>query len=318
MEEIKIQGARIHNLKNINLTIPKHQLVVITGISGSGKSSLAFDILFEEGKNQYLRSIGILAGLDNEDRFDTMEGIGPTVAVRQNTIRQSNPRSTVGTKTGILNQLAFVYASEGKALDEHRKHLPPSYFLYTTADGMCINCQGRGSYYDINLGQLIPDKTTTLLQVYEGLKVTAGFLRILKKKYGVYFETPFWQLPEDIQEEVVYGTYDNGKQSYCLERILRNAYEKGEDVEEVYVKTICPDCHGERVSDDAREVFFHGKRIGELGQMTLTVLLDYLDGIPDEELSQFSKNVVKNVKQKLKQLIRFRLGHLTLYREMSS
>lgn len=318
MEQIKIHGARIHNLKNINLTIPKRQLVVITGISGSGKSSLAFDILFEEGKNQYLRSIGILAGLDNEDRFDTIEGIGPTVAVRQNTIRQNNPRSTVGTKTGILNQLALIYASDGKALDGNRKLLSPSSFLYTTADGMCISCKGRGSYYDINLKQLIPDKTTTLLEVYEGLKVTSGFLRILKNKYGMYFDTSFWQLPEDIQDEVVYGTYDNGKQSYCLERILRSAYEKGEDVEEVYVNTICSDCHGERVGDDAREVFFHGKRIGELGQMTLTGLLDYLDGIPGEELSQFSKNVIKNVRQKLKQLIKFRLGHLTLYREMSS
>ena len=108
MEEINIQGARIHNLKNINVRIPKHQLVIITGISGSGKSSLAFDILFEEGKNQYLRSIGILTGLDNQDRFHKIEGIGPTVAVRQNTIRQSNPRSTVGTKTGILNQLALL------------------------------------------------------------------------------------------------------------------------------------------------------------------------------------------------------------------
>lgn len=318
MEELKIQGARIHNLKNINLTIPKHQLVVITGISGSGKSSLAFDILFEEGKNQYLRSLGILAGLDNEDRFDTLEGIGPTVAVRQNIIRQSNPRSTVGTKTRILNQLALLYASDGKALDEHREHLSPGLFLYTTADGMCIHCQGRGSYYDISLEQLIPDKTTTLLEVYESLKVTTGFLRILKKKYSMYFETPFWQLPEDILDEVVYGTYDNGKQSYCLERILRNAFEKGEDVEEVYVKTICPDCHGERVSDDAREVFLHGKRIGELGQMTLTGLLDFLDGIQGEELSQFSKNIVKNVRQELKHLIQFRLGHLTLYREMSS
>lgn len=318
MEEIKLQGARIHNLKNINLTIPKHQLVVITGISGSGKSSLAFDILFEEGKNQYLRSIGILAGLDNEDRFDTIEGIGPTVAVRQNTVRQSNPRSTVGTKTGILNQLALIYASDGKALEEEREHLSPSVFLYTTTDGMCINCQGRGAYYDINLEQLIPDKTTTLLEVYENLKVTAGFLRILKKKYGMYFETPFWQLPEDIRDEVVYGTYDNGKQSYCLERILKNAYEKGEDVEEIYAKTDCPECHGERVSDDARKVYLHGKQIGELGQMTLTGLLDFLDGIPGEELSQFSKNVVKNVKRKLKHLIQFRLGHLTLYREMSS
>lgn len=318
MEEIKIQGARIHNLKNINLVIPKNQLVVITGMSGSGKSSLAFDVLFEEGKNQYLRSIGILAGLDNEDRFDMIEGIGPTVAVRQNTIRQSNPRSTVGTKTGILNQLALVYASDGKNLDEDREHLSPGDFLYTTADGMCINCQGRGSYYDVNLEKLIPDKTTTLAEVYDNLKVTSGFLRILKKKYGIHFETPFWQLPEDVRDEVVYGTYDNGKQSYCLERALRNAYEKGEDVEEVYVKTICPECHGERVGDEAREVLFCGKRIGELGQMTLNSLLEFLDGIAEEELSQFGRNVVKNVRKKLRHLIEFRLGHLNLYREMSS
>jgi excinuclease ABC A subunit len=318
MKEIKIQGARIHNLKNINLTIPKNKLVVITGISGSGKSSLAFDILFEEGKNQYLRSIGILTGLDKEDRFNTIEGMGPTVAVRQNTIRQSNPRSTVGTKTGILNQLAFLYASDGKALDEHSEHLSTGFFLYTTADGMCISCQGRGSYYDINLEQLIPDKTTTLLEVYECLQVTTGFMRILKKKYGMYFDTHFWKLPEDIRGEVVYGTYDNGKQSYCLERILRNAYEKDEDVEKVYVKTICPDCHGDRISQEPREVFLHGKQMGELGQMTLTGLLDFLNGIREEELSQFGRNVVKNVVEKLKHLIQFRLGHLALYREMSS
>ena len=318
MEEIKIQGARIHNLKNINLTIPKRGLVAITGISGSGKSSLAFDILFEEGKNQYLSSIGILSGLDNEDRFDTMEGIGPTVAVRQNTIRQSNPRSTVGTKTKILNQIALLYASDGKAGEEHRKHLSPGFFLYTTADGMCINCQGKGSYYDINLEQLIPDKTTSLFKVYEDLQVTAGYLAILKKKYGMYFETPFWELPEDIWGEVVYGTYDNGKQSYCLERILRNAYEKGEDVEVVYAKTTCPDCQGERTGKEAREVFFNGKRIGELGQMTLTGLYQFLSEIPEEELSQFGRNVTKYVMEKLMHLIRFRLGHLTLYREMAS
>ncbi len=318
MKEIKIQGARIHNLNNIDLTIPKHQLVVITGISGSGKSSLAFDILFEEGKNQYLRSIGILAGLDNEDRFDRMEGIGPTVAVHQNTIRQNNPRSTVGTKTGILNQLALVYASDGKAMEEHSAHLSPGSFLYTTVDGMCLSCQGRGSYYDINLEQLIPDKKTSLLEVYESLPVTAGFLRLLKKKYGMYFETPFWELPEDIQGEVVYGTYDNGKQSYCLERILRNAYEKGEDVEKVYAKTICPDCHGERIGQEAREIVLHGKQIGELGKLTLSSLLRFLSEIPEEELSQFGRNMTKNVMEKLRHLIQFRLGHLTLYREMAS
>ncbi len=317
MKTIKIQGARIHNLKNLNLSIPKHKLVVITGISGSGKSSLAFDILFEEGKNQYLRSIGILAGLDNEDRFDSIEGIGPTVAIQQNTIRQSNPRSTVGTKTAILNQLALLFASEGKAIEEG-EHLKPGSFLYTTVDGMCLSCQGRGAYYDINLEQLIPDHATTLLEVYESLQVTAGYMRILKKKYGRYFETLFWELPEEIQGKVVYGTYDNGKQSYCLERILRNALEKGEDVEEVYEKMICPVCHGERIGQGAREVFLNGKQIGELGQMTLTGLLSFLSAMSEDELSQFGKNVVKNVKEKLKHLIRFRLGHLTLYREMAS
>ncbi len=318
MDEIKIQGARIHNLKNINLTIPKRQLVIITGISGSGKSSLAFDILFEEGKNQYLSSIGLLAGLDKEDRFDSIEGIGPSVAIRQNTIRQSNPRSTVGTKTGILNQLALVYASDAKALGEPREHLSPSFFLYTTAEGMCLSCQGRGSYYNINLEQLISDKATTLLEVFESLQVTAGFLQLLKKKYGIYFNTPFWELPETIQGEVVYGTYENGKQSYCLERILRNAYEKDEDVEEVYAKATCPTCQGDRLGLDAREVFLGGKQIGELGQMTLSGLLRFLNEIPEKELSQFGKNVLKKVKEKLRHLIQFRLGHLTLYREMAS
>jgi len=318
MEEINIQGARIHNLKNINVRIPKQQLVVITGISGSGKSSLAFDILFEEGKNQYLRSIGILTGLDNQDRFHKIEGIGPTVAVRQNTIRQSNPRSTVGTKTGILNQLALLYATEGKTMDEYSEHHSPGFFLYTTIDGMCLSCQGGGSYHDINLKKLIPCKTTTLLEVYEGLKVTAGFLGILKKKYGMYFETPFWELPEDIRGEVVYGTYDNGKQSYCLERILRNAYERGEDVEEVYEKITCPVCQGARIGKEIREVSFGGKHIGELGQMTVSSLLFFLSEVPKEKLSQFGNNVIKDVKEKLKHLIKFRLGHLTLYREMSS
>ena len=82
MNEIMVKGARIHNLKNIDVTIPKNKLVVITGVSGSGKSSLAFDILFEEGRKQYLQSLGILPGIDEEERFDSLSGIAPTVAVQ--------------------------------------------------------------------------------------------------------------------------------------------------------------------------------------------------------------------------------------------
>ncbi len=320
MDEIKISGACIHNLKHINLTIPKRKLVVITGISGSGKSSLAFDILFEEGKNQYLRSIGILSGLDNEERFESLTGIGPTVSVRQNTVRQNNPRSTVGSKTGLLNQLALIYASDGVNTRDTKmqEHLSIGSFLYTTADGMCLHCQGRGAYYDVNLERLIPEQNITLLEVYERLHVTAGFMRLLVKKYGAYFQTPFWSLPEDVREKVVYGTYESGKQSYCIERILRSGFERGEDVEAVYEKQICPVCHGERVSEEAQDVLLHGKRIGELGQMTLYSLLAFLQDISDEELSQFGINTLRHMKQEIKHLIKFRLGHLSLYREMST
>ena len=114
MRQITITGARLHNLKNIDLAIPKEKLVVITGVSGSGKSSLAFDILFQEGRKQYLQSIGMIDDIASEDAFDQVTGIGPTVAVRQAIVRQSNPRSVVGTRTKVLTYLGLLYAHDGR------------------------------------------------------------------------------------------------------------------------------------------------------------------------------------------------------------
>ncbi|MBY8982295.1 MAG: hypothetical protein KGD57_05055 [Candidatus Lokiarchaeota archaeon] len=113
MDMIKIKGARIHNLKNINVNIPKKKLIVITGVSGSGKSSLAFDIIFDEGMNRYLQSIGFPPKFEDEKPFDLIEGLSPTVAVEQRTTRAFNPRSTVGTKTGIYGLFRMLYATEG-------------------------------------------------------------------------------------------------------------------------------------------------------------------------------------------------------------
>ena len=114
MRTITIRGARANNLKGFDLSLPKHQLIVATGVSGSGKSSLVFDILFEEGRRQYLRSIGVLTGLGDEQDFDAITGLAPTIAVQQSIIRQSNPRSTVGSRTQILGMLAVLYAAEGR------------------------------------------------------------------------------------------------------------------------------------------------------------------------------------------------------------
>ncbi len=116
-DAIVIRGARQHNLKNINLDIPRNKLVVITGVSGSGKSSLAFDTLFAEGQRRYVESLSayarqFLEQMDKPD-VDTIEGLSPAISIEQKTVSK-NPRSTVGTVTEIYDYLRLLYASVGQ------------------------------------------------------------------------------------------------------------------------------------------------------------------------------------------------------------
>ena len=116
-EYIKIKGARVHNLKNIDLDLPKNKLIVITGLSGSGKSSLAFDTLYAEGQRRYVESLSAYArqflGVMDKPDVDKIEGISPAISIDQ---RKSthNPRSTVGTITEVYDYLRLLYARIGK------------------------------------------------------------------------------------------------------------------------------------------------------------------------------------------------------------
>ena len=117
MDSIVIRGAREHNLKNISLTIPRNALVVLTGVSGSGKSSLAFDTLFAEGQRRYVESLSayarqFLEQMEKPD-VDSIEGLSPAISIEQKTTSK-NPRSTVGTVTEIYDYLRLLYASIGK------------------------------------------------------------------------------------------------------------------------------------------------------------------------------------------------------------
>jgi excinuclease ABC subunit A len=116
---IVIKGARVHNLKNVDVSIPKNQLVVITGISGSGKSSLAFDTLYAEGQRRYVESLSAYArqfmGRMNKPEVDYIKGIAPAIAIEQKVIT-SNPRSTVGTSTEIYDYLKLLYSRIGKTI----------------------------------------------------------------------------------------------------------------------------------------------------------------------------------------------------------
>jgi len=116
---ILIKGARVHNLKNIDVAIPKNQLVVVTGMSGSGKSSLAFDTLYAEGQRRYVESLSSYArqfmGRMNKPEVDYIKGIAPAIAIEQKVIT-SNPRSTVGTSTEIYDYLKLLFARIGKTI----------------------------------------------------------------------------------------------------------------------------------------------------------------------------------------------------------
>ncbi len=116
-ESIVVRGARVHNLKNIDFEIPHNQLTVVTGVSGSGKSSLAFDTIYAEGQRRYVESLSayarqFLERIEKPD-VDVIDGIAPAVAIRQkNTTR--NPRSTVATATEIYDYLRLLYARVGR------------------------------------------------------------------------------------------------------------------------------------------------------------------------------------------------------------
>ena len=153
---IEIKGARVNNLKNIDLKIPRNILVVITGVSGSGKSSLAFDTLYAEGQRRYVESLSSYArqflGRMNKPECDYIKGIPPAIAIEQRVISR-NPRSTVGTTTEIYEYLRLLFARVGHTFspisgNEVKKH--------TVEDVLaCVKTYSEGTKFVI-LAPLVP------------------------------------------------------------------------------------------------------------------------------------------------------------------
>jgi len=228
MKEIKIYGARIHNLKNINVKIPKNKIILITGVSGSGKSSLAFDILFDEGMNRYLQSIGFPPKFEDEKPFDLIEGLSPTVAVEQRTTRVFNPRSTVGTKTGIYGLIRMLYATEGILICPICKEpvnqftlecdlcgmlvdrLQIKHFSFNEPSGMCLECKGRGYAMHLTEEMIVKDYNKNLIQITKaGSAVFADQLRFVEQLGNIYdfdIKTPYKDLSDEVKKVFLYGS----------------------------------------------------------------------------------------------------------------
>lgn len=163
-ENIEVRGARVHNLKNIDVTIPREKLVVITGLSGSGKSSLAFDTIYAEGQRRYIETFSayarqFLGGLERPD-VDKIDGLSPVIAIEQKTTSKS-PRSTVGTITEVYDFLRLLFARAGDA------------YSFNTGEMMV-------SYSDEQIKRLI-------VEAYDGKKISV-LAPIVKSRKGHYRE----------------------------------------------------------------------------------------------------------------------------------
>ncbi|MDX1567680.1 MAG: hypothetical protein R3223_07755, partial [Longimicrobiales bacterium] len=115
-DTLTVHGAREHNLRNVDVVLPRERLIVVTGLSGSGKSSLAFDTIYAEGQRRYVESLSAYArqflGLMEKPDVDSVEGLSPAISIEQHTVT-NNPRSTVGTVTEIYDYLRLLWARVG-------------------------------------------------------------------------------------------------------------------------------------------------------------------------------------------------------------
>lgn len=216
---IHLAGARQHNLRSVEVTIPHAALTVITGVSGSGKSSLAHDTLFREGQRRYLASWSSHArarlGQLERPEFDRVEGLLPALAVDQRAVVRS-PRSTVGTLTELYDHLRLLFARVGEGAPVGGPVPAASGLSFNSPLGACPACEGLGVEDRVDPGLLIADPQRTLREgalvpttptgyiVYS--QVTVDVLDRVCRAHGFSVDVPWQELDEEQQRVVLYGS----------------------------------------------------------------------------------------------------------------
>jgi len=329
-EYIVIKGARIHNLKNIDVRIPRNKLTVITGVSGSGKSSLAFDTLYEEGKRRYLLFSGEQYSVDTVSKFDTITGLSPTVAVEQRVIRQSNPRSTVGTRSKVGHLLAILFASYGDREPLYDDGLPLSmeFFQKNSPKGMCVKCLGTGRHQEIDEEAII-NKSIPVRSIFDGFLMKHRMHRTNFKKFcelhHIDVNAPIGEISEEVLLLFKYGCRISGfvgavvffhdMQKHATSKHIRHNRED----RELYLwgikiaTVVCPKCNGSGLGEQAIHTTIAGKTITELENMYIDELLLFLQR---EREGLLGKNIVDEIILKLRCMVDVGLHHLALSRQV--
>ena len=299
---ITIKSANLHNLKNVDIEIPENSFTVVTGVSGSGKSTAIFDLLYEGGKQSYLEAIGLAPVIERERCYESIEGLTPAIAVTQKTIAETNPRSVVGTKSGVLDLLREVYSflgdvacskcgclcvtsgvnSKGSennsstqiansklvcpACGSIEKRPGPFSFSFNSVHGMCLHCMGRGYMDEISVDKIIGDGDTSLSGICRKVGVNLHKERYEKflSDFGLTGKSLFSEIQEEAQDIFLSGRPGvmKGLLSYLSGRPV---YERLQYTN-IYQ---CTECKGERLRPEAVRVTIEGKTISQLCNITI-------------------------------------------------
>ena len=316
--DVRVRGAREHNLKDVDLTVPRDAMVVFTGVSGSGKSSLAFGTLYAESQRRYLESVAPYARrlIDQAGvpDVDSITGMPPAVALQQQRGGRS-ARSSVGSITTLSNVVRMLYSRAGEYPDG-QPMLYAEDFSPNTVQGACPECHGIGRVYAVTEERMVPDPSLTIRERAIASWPTAWHghqLRDVLVGLGYDVDVPWKDLPKKDRDWILYtdetpfvpvhsrltlaearrairagiepsysGTFV-GARRYVLDTFANTkSASMKRRVAQFMSAAVCPVCHGKRLKPEALTVTFEGLDIADFSALPLRELAELLESVVAE------------------------------------
>ena len=342
MSTIKVRDAHLHNLRNVDVDMPRGKLVAVTGVSGSGKSSLAFGTIHGEGQRRYLESVAPFArrliSSAVDPQVSQVEGLPPTVALQQST-SGGGARSTVGTVSALSNSVRLLYSRAG----DNPEGLYSDSFSPNTPEGMCPQCHGTGVVHEPTEDSMVPDPTLSIeegaIQAWPGAWAGKNFHDILMN-LGYDLDSPWQELPQKDRDWILFTEERpvvTVKPLRGKDQIQRNYEGTWRSVASYLKKTLaetqsdtlrkrtlaymesreCETCGGRRLNPAALKVTYAGMPIDELGALPLDRVHAVLSKQNPEENSA-EDLLLKQILPALTSALELGLAHLSLDRPTQS